>query len=222
MAELASASWLARASVAVLRRYVRLYHRYRIVGAEHLPPEPPVLALTNHVSLLDVPAFGLASPYRLDRQALVVKGSLMKVPLVAQVLRSWGAIAVDRDGRDAGALRQVLERLRDGYLVALAVEGTRNRAGRLGEVNPVLARLAITTDAPLVPVAALGTYDALPPGAWIPRPRRIGIAIGPTFNLHHLRARPKGEAIEAARAEIRARIASLLPAAAREREAVRA
>ncbi len=200
---------LTRVSKAILMAYFRLYHRYQVLGTEHLPPRPPLLALTNHVSLLDVPAFGLAD--RWPGSVLVGKASLMRVPIVSQVLRSWGVIPVDRDGRDAGALRDVLRCLREGRLVAVAAEGTRNRAGGLGEVNPVLARLAITTDAPLIAVVAIGTYQALPPGAWFPRPVPIRVRIGPMFDLRYLRARPRDEAIRLASAEIRDRLAALLP-----------
>ncbi len=199
---------LARVSKAILRAYYRLYHRFDVIGLEHMP-NPPVLALTNHVSYLDVPAFGLADPF--PNSVLVGKASLLRVPVVSQVLRAWGVIGVERDGRDAGAIREVLRSLREGRLVAIAAEGTRNRAGGLGDVNPILARLAITANAPVIPVAALGTYRALPPGAWFPRPRRIRVAIGPPFDLGYLRSYPKDQGTEIARGIIRERLAALLP-----------
>ena len=83
-------------------------------------------------------------------------------------MRSWGAIPVARDGNDSSALREVLRKLREGRLVAIASEGTRNPDGGLGETNPVLARLAIQASAsgiPLIPLAAVGTYECLPRGA---------------------------------------------------------
>ena len=207
-------STVTRVSKAILRAYFKLYHRYDVIGLEHLPPRPPLLAFTNHVSLLDVPAFGLADPW--PGSTLVGKASLMKIPIVAQVLRSWGVISVERAGQDSAAIREVLRRLRQGRLVAIAAEGTRNRAGGLGEVNPVLARLALAANVPLVAVAAIGTYQALPPGAWFPRPRRIRVAIGPIFDLSYLRGRPREEAIEEARTQIRQRLAALLPSRQRE------
>ena len=203
-------SRLTRVSKAILRAYFKLYHRFEIVGFEHVPARPPVLVLTNHVSLLDVPAFGLTDPY--PGSVLVGKASLMRVPLVGQVLRAWGVIPVERSGQDSAALREVLRSLKEGRLVAIAAEGTRNRAGGLGEVNPVLARLAMTANVPLLPIVAIGTYQALPPGAWFPRPARVCVNIGPMFDLSHLQGRPKGEAVEAARVEIRRRLAALLPA----------
>ena len=87
------------------------------------------------------PAFVLADPY--VASSPVVKESLLRTPIIRTVLQSWGAIPVARDGSDTTALRQVLTKLRSGHLVAIASEGTRNREGKLGETNPVLARLAI-------------------------------------------------------------------------------
>ena len=201
-------SLLTRLSKGALRAYFKLVHRFEVIGSEHLPPRPPLLVLTNHVSLLDVPAFGLADPY--PNSVLVAKASLLRAPIVAQVLRAWGAIPVDRDGQDSSAIRQVLRTLREGRAVAIAAEGTRNRTGGLGEVNPVLARLAMAADAPLAPVVAVGTYQALPPGAWFPRPKPVRVVIGPLFDLKHLRDRPRDEALQTARTEIRERLAALL------------
>jgi 1-acyl-sn-glycerol-3-phosphate acyltransferase len=191
----------------IVRGYFKLFHQYEALGQEHLPPQPPVFVLTNHVSNLDVPAFVLADPYPLSSP--VVKASLLEVPIVKQVLESWGAIPVARDGNDTTALRQILTRLKQGRLVAIASEGTRNREGTLGETNPVLARLAIQASSqgiPLIPLAAIGTYECLPRGAFFPRPGKVKVLIGPRFDLSYLKSWPKDEGVEEARRIIRERL----------------
>jgi 1-acyl-sn-glycerol-3-phosphate acyltransferase len=191
----------------LVRGYFKLFHQYEVLGQEHLPPQPPVFVLTNHVSNLDVPAFVLADPY--VGSSPVVKESLLHIPIVKQVLQSWGAIPVARDGQDSTALREVLKTLKEGKLVALASEGTRNREGKLGETNPVLARLAIQASSsgiPLIPLAAVGTYECLPRGAVIPRPGKVRVLIGPRFDLSYLKAWPRDEAVEEARRIIRERL----------------
>ncbi len=200
---------------AVLMAYMRAFHDFRIIGMEHVPPEPPVLCITNHVSLLDVLAFGLTDPY--SGSILVAKAELLRIPVVKQVLRGWGVIPVSRDGQDLSALRDIRRRLNEGRLVALASEGTRNRQGILGETNPVLARLAMSIDAPILPIVAVGTYRSLPPGAFVPKRGPVRVNIGPTFSLRELRSRPKAEATEDARRIIRDRLLALLPPAERER-----
>lgn len=196
--------WLSK---LIARAYFKLYHHYEVLGAEHLPPHPPVLALTNHVSHLDVPAFALADPYVGSR--LVAKASLMRIPVIKQVLHSWGAIPVARDGHDSGALREILRTLKSGRLVAVASEGTRNREGKLGETNPVLARLAIQASVagiPLISVAARGSYECLPRGAVFPRPGKITVLIGPKYDLSYLKSWPKDLATAEAQRIIRDRL----------------
>lgn len=193
------------------RVYFKLYHQFEVLGQEHLPPQPPVFALTNHVSNLDVPAFALADPY--VGSCLVAKEELTKPPILRQVMASWGAIPVARDGRDSSALREVLRKLKEGRLVAIASEGTRHRNGGLGETNPVLARLAIQASnqgIPLVPVAAVGTFECLPRGAFIPKPGKVKVLIGPQFSLQHLKGLPKDEAVRQAQIIIRDRLVIMM------------
>lgn len=200
--------WITR---LIVRAYFKLYHQYEALGLEHLPPQPPVFVLTNHVSNLDVPAFVLADPFAGSRP--VVKESLLRTPVIKQVLKSWGAIPVARDGNDTTALRQILTALKEGRLVAVASEGTRNREGKLGETNPVLARLAIQASSqgiPLIPLAAVGTYEAMPRGAIVPRPGKVKVLIGPRFDLSHLKSWPKDAAVEEARRIIRERLVVMM------------
>ena len=207
MSELEPSPRLKWITKLLVRAYLKVFHQYEVLGLEHLPPQPPVFVLSNHVSNLDVPAFGIADPYK--GSCLVAKESLTKTPVVSTILKAWGAIPVARDGRDSTALRQVLQKLKEGRLVAIASEGTRNREGKLGETNPVLARLAIQASAsgiPLIPLAAIGTYECMPRGAKYPRPGKVKVLIGPRFDLAYLKSWPKDEGVEEARRIIRERI----------------
>jgi 1-acyl-sn-glycerol-3-phosphate acyltransferase len=207
MSDLEPAPRLKWITKLIVRGYFKLFHQYEVLGQEHLPPQPPVFVLTNHVSNLDVPAFILADPYQ--GSCLVAKESLTTTPLIKTVMRSWGAIGVARDGNDSSALRIVLRKLKEGRLVAIAAEGTRNGDGSLGETNPVLARLAIQASAsgiPLIPLAAHGTYESLPRGAIVPKPHKVKVLIGPRFDLAYLKSWPRDEGVEEARRIIRERL----------------
>lgn len=194
---------LRRLIALVLRAYMRLYHRLELQGAEHLPPRGPALVLANHASLLDVPALMALDPY--PDTAAVAKASLFRLPLVRMVLEQWGAIPVERQGRDTAGVRALLGVLRAGRVLAVAAEGRRTRDGHLQPINPVLAKIAATADVPLVPVAIVGSYRALPPGAKLPRPRTIVVRVGEVFRL------PPGTDAETAARRIREEIAKLLP-----------
>lgn len=189
---------------AVVWLYARAWHGLEVRGLENIPERGPVLALTNHASLLDVPLLMALDPF--PNSTLVVKSSLFRLPLVRQILEAWGAIGVDRQGRDLAGLRLMLQALRRGQLVAIAAEGRRTRSGgRLESVNPVLARLVQTADAPILPIGIAGSWKALPPGAMFPRREKIVVHIGQSFRL----ARDLDS--EAAARLIRSRIAALLP-----------
>src|SRR5579859_3824274 len=194
---------LRRLVKGAIAAYMRPYHRLELRGGENLPPHGPAIVLLNHASLLDVPALMLLDPY--PDTGTVVKSSMFKLPLIGWVLHHWGAIPVDREGRDSGSIRRMLGVLREGRVLAVAAEGTRTRSGHLEAINPVLARIAASADVPLVPVGISGSYRALPPGAALPRPTKILVNVGPPFRLE------RGiQADEAAR-RIQHAIAALLP-----------
>ena len=187
----------------VMGWYMRTWHHLRVDGMEHLPPRGPALVLCNHTSLLDVPTLMAADPY--PDTIVVVKSSMFKLPLVRQVLDAWGAISVDRDGRDTSGVRALLSALRAGRMVAMAGEGTRSRTGRLQPINPVLAKLAVTSGVPVIPLGIVGSFEALPRGALFPRRHPIYVRVGEPFTL------PRGTSPTEAAQRIQDAIAALLP-----------
>jgi 1-acyl-sn-glycerol-3-phosphate acyltransferase len=130
---------------------------------------------------------------------------MFKLPLIGWVLHRWGAIPVEREGRDSGSIRRMLGVLREGRVLAVAAEGTRTRSGHLEAVNPVLARIAASADVPLVPVGIVGSFRALPPGAVLPRPTKILVRVGTPFRLE------RGVSADEAARRIQEHIAALLP-----------
>src|SRR5689334_22988968 len=145
---------------------MRLWHAFEVHGMEHLPPRGPALILLNHASLVDIPALLAIDPY--PDTAMIAKASLLRLPVLGGLLLEWGAIPVQRHGRDSAGVRALLTALRDGRVVAVAAEGRRTRSGHLEAINPVLAKIAATADVPLVPMAISGSFAALPPGAVFP------------------------------------------------------
>src|SRR6266516_2747730 len=188
---------------AVLGPYMRLFHGLEMQGTELLPPRGPAIIVLNHASLLDVPALMVLDPF--PNTATVVKASMFKVPIVSWFLHQWGAISVERQGRDSTGVRNMLGVLRAGGVLAVAAEGRRTRSGRLEAINPVLARIAAGADVPIVPVGIRGSFQALPAGALFPRPGKILVRVGPTFRL------PPGADAAAAAQRIQREIAALLP-----------
>jgi 1-acyl-sn-glycerol-3-phosphate acyltransferase len=187
----------------VLRPYLQIYHRLHVYGLEHVPPTGPALVVVNHASLLDVPALMIVDPF--PNTSPVVKASMFKVPVVRWVLKQYQALPVERQGRDSSSVRGMIAHLRSGGVIALAAEGRRTRSGRLEAVNLVLARFVASANVPVIPVGISGSFEALPPGAIVPRPKPITVNIGNPFRLE------RGTDADTAAARIQQELAALLP-----------
>lgn len=123
----------------------------RVLGADRVPTDGPVLLAANHVGVADGPILAGASP----RPAHVLIKAEMFAGVLGPVLRGMGQIPVDRqDGR--ASLAASLGVLKRGGVVAVFPEGNRGR-GDAADARAGVAWLAINGHAPVVPVAVLGT-----------------------------------------------------------------
>ncbi len=135
----------------------------RVSGAEHVPRHGPVLLAGNHTGFLDGPLVYTVSP----RPASFLAKSELFVGPLARALGWLGQIPVHRGRPDREALRAGLAVLERGEALGVFPEGTRG-AGTLDAVNDGLAYLALRSGALVVPVAVLGTAEALPRGRRFP------------------------------------------------------
>ncbi len=74
------------------------------------------------------------------------------------------------------SLRRRLQEDACGYI--LFPEGTRTRTGRMGPFKEGVGMLVAGTPVPVIPCRFTGTFEAMPPGRWIPRWRRIRLTVG--------------------------------------------
>jgi 1-acyl-sn-glycerol-3-phosphate acyltransferase len=162
----ASRPAVATACRAVGGLLARALFAVRLEGTGNVPRTGPVLLAGNHSGLLDGPLLFLLAP---RRTAVLAKSEIFVGPWP----RFWGwldVVPVQRGTADRSALRAGLAVLQRGGALAVFPEGTRG-SGRLEAVTPGLAWLALRSGAPVVPVALIGTAQALPKGTWRPRLR---------------------------------------------------
>lgn len=204
-------STLQRAVKCLLWVYMRLYHRYTFRYHPGMPVGRPYICAINHTSVLDVPALMVADPYD-PPSSMVIKSETMNVPILRSILSTWGAVAVERNGQDLSAIRQIKKILAEGRGVCVAPSGTRSVDGRLGPISPVLVRLILQSNAAVFPVGIVGGRECLPKHGVFPRPGRISLVTGPEIDLQSFRGRRLSNAdLEAAARLIRDAIAALLP-----------
>jgi 1-acyl-sn-glycerol-3-phosphate acyltransferase len=134
----------------------RLAARIRVYGAERVPRDGGVVVAANHFSWIDPPALGEACPRTLY---MVAKIEAHRVPGLGQLMRSFGALSVRRGESDREAVRLMREVVRTGEALGMFVEGTRQRSGVPGPVQPGAAMVAINEEVPVVCAAIYGSHE---------------------------------------------------------------
>lgn len=135
---------------------VHIVARTRVYGADRVPREGGVVVAANHFSWIDPPALGDACPRTLY---MVAKVEAHRVPGLGQLMRSFGALAIRRGESDREAVRAMRQTVRDGHALGLFVEGTRQRSGVPGTVQPGAAMVAINEEVPVSCAAIYGSYE---------------------------------------------------------------
>jgi 1-acyl-sn-glycerol-3-phosphate acyltransferase len=157
--------------------------RYRVLGAERLPP-PPYIVLAKHQSAWETLAFQAIFP----PQVWVVKRELLWIPFFGWGLALLAPIAIDR-GAGPRALHQLLEqgreRLARGYCIVIFPEGTRVAPGSRGKYQAGGAWLAARTGTPVVPVAH-NAGELWGRRAFIKRPGVVTVSIGAPIDSRQL------------------------------------
>ena len=187
----------------VLTPVLRGVWRLRAEGVERIPAGP-VIVVANHDSLSD-PFFLGAS---IDRPLrFLTKSELWSNRIVGRVLDALGAIPVERRRGDVAAVAAVARALEAGDAVAIFPQGTvlgsADRPWQRGA-----ARVALTTGAPIVPVAIVGASDALRPGTRLPRLARVRVVVGEPIVVE--RASPTIPATRELTARIRTAVETLV------------
>ena len=139
--------------------------RVQVEGLANVPGEPCIL-MSNHASWLDPPVLLPAIP---GMASVVLKQSLMKIPLLGTAMRMGKFVPVARGNSREDAKRSVAaaaEALRSGLNIMIFPEGTRSPDGKLLPFKKGAFFLAADTGAPIVPVVIEGTARMMGRDSW--------------------------------------------------------
>lgn len=139
---------------AVLLVLCRILLRMRIHGLNNVPPDGPLIVVSNHLHNADPLLVCVACPRLLHFMA---KKELMTVPLIGRIIRFGGGFPVDRGKADREALRMADRRLKLGIAVGMFPEGTRSRSRTIERALPGAGLIALRGNAPIIPVSIVGS-----------------------------------------------------------------
>src|SRR5262245_24157913 len=164
--------WVFKLSRFLLRLICGLYFRIEFEGADQAPDEGAMIVAPNHVSYFDPfwVSIAINRPLR-----YMTWDKMTRLPLLGRMIQAYGAFPVSLEKGDRAAIRHSLERLRHGDGLMIFPEGGRTLTGRLMPFKPGVIRLALETNAPILPVTIIGGYKAFSPHHLFPRPYKIKI-----------------------------------------------
>ncbi|MDQ1742770.1 MAG: 1-acyl-sn-glycerol-3-phosphate acyltransferase [Pseudonocardiales bacterium] len=178
---------LYRAAELVVSPLLRAYFKPRASGQQYVPRTGPAIIAANHLSAADE----VFTPITAGRQVLYfAKAEYFNGPGLRGRVTAWtfsqlGLVPVDRDNPRAAAntIDVGVELLGQHKALGIYPEGTRSPDGRLHKFRTGVARLALRTGAPVIPVGLVGTDKVLAEGSrhWYRAP--VEVNYGPALDF---------------------------------------
>lgn len=172
--------WWSERLLSFVDLHVRVFHAENAT----VPPGRPVMLMSNHSSLYDIPLIFTALPGSIR---MLTKKELFRVPIWGRGLAAGEFVSIDRTDLDRAIqdLAAARDKMVDGIVLWVAPEGTRSRNGKIGSFKKGGFMVALETGATIVPIGIRGARDVLPA-------KTLAFELGRTAEVH------VGEPIDAA------------------------
>ena len=165
-----------------------LLFRPKVTGLRNVPTNGAVIIASNHLSFSDSIFMPVVVPRNVT---FLAKSEYFTSPGLAGFIKkltfiALGQVPIDRSGgkRSEAALLTGLRLLKEGRCIGIYPEGTRSPDGRLYKGRTGIARLAIESGAPIIPVAMFNTAEIQPTGQVVPKVRRVEMVFGEAIYLN--------------------------------------
>src|SRR5512137_669032 len=143
----------------LIRLLMRLLTRTEVRGLEHVPATGNFIIAANHLGLVDafIPFYFLNN----NNLVLLVGEKWEKVGIMRWLGHRLNFIFVDRYNPDLKAMREVINRMKQGEVLVITPEGTRSKVGYLLEGKPGVSYLAAKLGYPILPAGISGSCDPI-------------------------------------------------------------
>jgi 1-acyl-sn-glycerol-3-phosphate acyltransferase len=166
----------------VLGPILQIIFRPWIRGKHHVPKTGGAILASNHLSFSD----SIFLPLKVSRPVTFLAksdyftGKGLKGALTRWFFKATGQLPIDRSGGKASedSLNTGLGVLERGLLLGIYPEGTRSPNGKLYRGRTGIARMALESGVPVIPVAMIDTEKVQAIGQSLPRVRRVGVVMG--------------------------------------------
>lgn len=159
-----------------------LLGRPKVDGLEYVPPSGPMILASNHLAVADSFYLPLVVSRRITflAKAEYFTGTGLKGWFTRWFYTAAGQVPIDRTDADSAqsALTTAARILDEGKLLGMYPEGTRSPDGRLYKGKTGMARLALESGVPVIPVAMIGTDSVNPPGSKMWKFGRVQVKFG--------------------------------------------
>ncbi len=157
----------------------RLWLR-KVHNPENLPQTGPAIIVSNHLSYFDWAV--LSAVYWNRYLVFIGNRDLLNRGFVGWLMKLNILIFIDPLNPGLAFYKESLRRLDEARILVIYPEGSRSKSGRMLEPRTGFIKLALRTNAPVIPIGMKGTFRILPPHKSIPRPKRCEIFVGkPVF-----------------------------------------
>ena len=143
----------------ILRLNLRVQSTWKVEGTRNIPKHGPLIIVCNHQSNFDPPLVAASISKR--RAWFLAKSELFNGPQIAKIfLRAYGGFPLHKGKSDVSAYKWALKKLKSGEAIVIFPEGKRNPGG-LGKPFLGAARIALKSNAPILPIAITGTENLI-------------------------------------------------------------
>ena len=152
--------------------YFKVFHRIEFHGSENVPATGPVIIASNHISYYDPIIVGTGVDRDIEFMAWE---KLFTIPILRSVIRFFGAFPVELTSADKSAYINAISALFKNKALIIFPEGERSGDGKVKNLKLGIVRLALKTNARIVPVTIVGAYETFSRHRLLPRPGKISV-----------------------------------------------